>query len=285
MQRIVIDGNWLGMRNFHAAGKIQDRSKLAISIMQSLLKIIRTDEYRSQIIVAWDGGSYRYRGYQEDYKEGREYDEAYNCLWEVLATLHEHLPKIGIHSIRCKGVEADDLGYYYGWRAVEENVFTLLTAIDRDWLISINEKTSVFRPAINKAPEELVTHQNIVEKFPIQHFSEFLIYKAIFGDGSDNIPGVTTGVNINEAVCKYKTGQLGADIVEKIDKNINLMRLNHIVTDTEVHEMIKECESKMVLNVPIRDPLTAICGTFPEYFNGVVGKYHRLRKSELIERL
>lgn len=106
------------------------------------------------------------------------------------AVLIELLDSLGIPSLRINGWEGDDLLYIVSKMS---NKCTILTD-DRDLLQLVDSKTSVRRP---KA-DELVTADNFEETRGCT-ISEFVMMKAITGDGSDNIAGCCKGVGEKNA--------------------------------------------------------------------------------------
>lgn len=278
-----MDGNYLAMRNFHAIGidKVTSQS-LITSIFQTIYKIIRNDGYQSQVYVAWDGGHSRYRGSDEDYKGSREYDERFNVLWESINNLHLSLPQTGIISLKFPGVEADDIGYYYSYRALVDNIETKLYSVDRDWLISVNEKCSVVRP---NTKDPIWTPEELKKAYKLGDHS-FLLYKSILGDSSDEIVGITNNIDQILNYCdQYKNNSIDESIKLKINHNLDLMRLDRIVEDFEVTSSLIEQESKVSYNSKsaISEFFKLMGNNFPQYFYGVSGKYCTMRNMDLFK--
>lgn len=272
-KRIVLDGNFLSVRNFHAMGKPRDTGKVLISVLQTIFKIIKEDDYQSQVYVAWDYGHNRYRPAEKgvEYKATREYDDSFDFLWEALKIAHKILPLTGIGSIKFYGVEADDIGYYYANQSLIDNIPTILYSIDRDWLISVNKNCSVIRP---RTKDPIWTLDELNKGFDLKN-NQFLLYKAILGDPADNISGLSedhdTIINLCEA---YKSNSIEQEKKDVIDHNISLMRLDHIIKDDEVKNRIKYQESVISYNPnKFFNAMNAENISFPQYFYGVTKKY------------
>lgn len=277
MKRIVVDGNYIAMRNFHAYHPDNIQSH-GISFLQTIFKIIKTDGYQSQVIVAWDGGHFRYRGGEgtEEYKATREYDDSFQILWDSIDNLRELLPYIGIPSLKYDGVEADDIGYYMSYLAKTQNIDTLLVSSDRDWLISVNEKCSLYRP---NTKDDLWTWQTLNEEYELNYKASFLLYKSILGDPSDNIIGLTKShSNILKYIEEYQNNTLNLYSKNIIDSNINLMRLDRIVSDAEVTNSIDN-QLKLVYLDPRKcfAKIKSSLGSYPPYFYGMGRKYINTR--------
>ncbi|WBU87777.1 DNA polymerase I [Escherichia phage EP_H11] len=277
---IPVDCQWLTLRNWFAAGKSQDLGPTVSSTIGSVAKLIKEDGYNSELIMLYDRGKWRYRPKDKnpEYKANREYDESFEALWAAMNILHEQIfPALGIKCIQVSGVEADDLGYYYA----NSGRPVMLHSRDRDWYLSINENTCVLNP-----DDGLVDLPWLMKTYDLDDHKDYLIYKAIVGDGSDNIPGVATGLSsVKEAINAYKDGSLSQSVEFRIRSNIELMRLDRILTDTEVHSIIKEQESKVQMQQRILPTLEEFCPgfRFPPYFHGVLGKYNRSVTAKILE--
>lgn len=278
LPQIVVDGNWISMRSFCVKNKPQDKGVVIESIMQSLLKLIREDGYQSELKLTFDYGKWRYRPKTKfkEYKANREYDNSFEVLWEIMNELSDTiLPAIGIKSYRVGGLEADDLSHYLA------NIGrpTMLVSRDRDWYGSINENTVVLN-----TDDGLMGIPELTNKYGIKDFRDFMLFKAITGDESDNIPPVCSeGVAALLMLEQFKKGTLGSDLTFKVNSNYELMRLDRILTDLEVIDILRVCDSRVdVCMTPLRKMEELVEGhRFPPYFQGVLGKYNRVITSNL----
>lgn len=100
--------------------------------------------------------------------------------------LCEILPYFGIPVLKYKGWEGDDLQKIVSDLAED----ALIITDDRDMLQLLNENCRVRRAMAN----ELWTESEFVASHEFDNISDFIICKAINGDGSDNIPGSCKGV-------------------------------------------------------------------------------------------
>lgn len=308
---LCIDGNWIGMRNFHASNKAiiedpedtknlikceykdeifyQDYNHLVTSIFQSILKVIRDYEYEYQIIVLFDRGSYKYRDKKKftQYKATREYNPLFDCCWNSLNYIREFLPSIGIQTIQIPGVEADDLGMYY---SVNSDNCVLYTS-DRDWLQSVTTTTELHRPV--KGETEINTFATVYESDEMVKTPEdFALLKSLEGDISDNIEALPKDVRENfgnlknkEIMELYKNdpSKLDIELFEWINSNLQLSRLDHILKDTETQVLIRQIEEDNTKkyvgdknDIQMLQLLSDSDINFLSYFLGVLGKYNRL---------
>lgn len=129
-----------------------------------------------------------------------DYRAQYRRQRDILITI---LHSIGVPSIKINGWEGDDLMVLLTRIAEESIVMT----DDKDLIQLIGPHTQILRP--------MQKQHLIYEKYlPEQDLScsrELAIIKAIEGDGSDNIPSVTEGLER-----KYSLGHVRAKAVAKI---------------------------------------------------------------------
>ena len=181
-----------------------------IGFLKSLQKVSRKFQ-PDEVVVAWDGheGSQRKRSLNKEYKEGRgpirfnrrliELDpaeQAKNKAYQLIR-LMEYLNELPIIQITIDYVEADDViaygarhPYYGGWDKI-------IVSSDKDFFQLCDSKTSVYRPIQDK----VVTQQSILDEFKI-HPNNFALARAIAGDSSDNLPGVS-GVGLKTIAKRF----------------------------------------------------------------------------------
>jgi DNA polymerase-1 len=178
--------------------------------LKSLQKVCRKFEPQ-EVIVAWDGheGSQRKRALNKQYKEGRgpirfnrrlidlsPEEQTKNKAYQLIR-LMEYLNELPIIQITIDYVEADDViaygarhPYYRGWNKI-------IVSSDKDFFQLCDDYTSVYRPIQDK----VVTKQSILDDFKI-HPNNFAIARAIAGDSSDNLPGVS-GVGLKTLAKRF----------------------------------------------------------------------------------
>jgi DNA polymerase-1 len=181
-----------------------------IGFLKSLQKVSRKFQ-PDEVIVVWDGheGSQRKRALNKKYKEGRgpirfnrrliqldPKEQAKNKAYQLIR-LMEYLNELPIIQITIDFVEADDViaygarhPYYGGWDKI-------IVSSDKDFFQLCDKYTSIYRPIQDK----VVTEQNILDEFKI-HPNNFALARAIAGDPSDNLPGVS-GVGLKTIAKRF----------------------------------------------------------------------------------
>ena len=181
-----------------------------IGFLKSLQKVCRKFTPQ-EVIVVWDGheGSQRKRSLNKEYKEGRgpirfnrrlielsPEEQTKNKAYQLIR-LMEYLNELPIIQITIDYVEADDViaygarhPYYGGWNKI-------IVSSDKDFFQLCDGSTSIYRPIQDK----IVTKQTILDEFKI-HPNNFALARAIAGDKSDNLEGVS-GVGLKTVAKRF----------------------------------------------------------------------------------
>ena len=203
MKRVlVIDALNMFLRAFIVVPSLSNHGqpiggiKGSMKILQKLVRITKPNE----IVICWDGpnGSQKRKTLDSGYKEGRkplrlnravhnltENEELQNKLWQQMR-ITEYLNQMPIIQLVLERVEADDIisyvcgsSHYKGWQKV-------IVSNDKDFLQLCNEETVVYRPTTDK----IETKKTVVESLGI-HPTNMALARAMVGDSSDNLPGVS----------------------------------------------------------------------------------------------
>lgn len=141
------------------------------------------------IAVAWDirGSSTSKRSeIYADYKAGRT--KPPDDFYAQLPILHSLLESFGWPLYELEQYEADDIMGTFSLEAAEKGIETCIVTGDYDMMQLISPSTKVY---ITKKGSELMYFDDeaFFGKYGV-HVSQFVDYKALVGDTSDNIPGV-----------------------------------------------------------------------------------------------
>ena len=169
--------------------------------MNMFLKMI-SDEKPTFIAVAFDlkAPTFRHKMYSE-YKGTRK--PMPEELRPQIPLLKEVLSLMGIRTIEQEGIEADDI---IGTIAKATDVKTIIITGDKDSFQLVDEQTEVHFTKRGLTDVEIYNLDNFYEKTNLKP-SQIIDLKALMGDASDNIPGVS---GIGEKTAKtlletYKT--------------------------------------------------------------------------------
>jgi len=256
---LLIDGLNIFLRAFAVNGSLNEKGVPVGGItgfMKSLAFAIREME-PTRVIVTYDGagGSKRRRKINPNYKANRtpkrvtKFDafnsledekEAMKIQFRRLLSYLELLP-IDVYSI--DNVEADDVIAYLAQNVLENEV--IIMSADQDFLQLVNDRIVVWSP--NK--KKYYTEEQIFNEYGIPAHN-FLMYKCLMGDKSDNLEGI-------KGLGPKKVAKV---IPEIVGKEIDLDYLIDYAStqDSLMHKRIVENKVNLETNkkmMSLKDPL------------------------------
>ncbi|MFA6429506.1 MAG: DNA polymerase I [Patescibacteria group bacterium] len=187
----ILDANASLHRAWHALPPLTSPDGTIVNavygVMMTVMKLIQ--DYKPECFVAcWDtkAPTFRHEAYTE-YKAGREKQE--DALYEQIPILHEGLSYLGVDSLSRDGFEADDLIGTIAYHAKSTGWDVTIITGDRDALQLVQPGISVL--AFKKGVTETIVYDEaeIQRQYGLTP-QQFLEYKAMRGDPSDNIPGI-----------------------------------------------------------------------------------------------
>lgn len=192
---LLIDGNALLHRAYHALPPLTSPDGTVINAVYgffSMLLKVLDEQKPTHLAVCFDRAAPTFRqalfaGYHEN--RPRMADD----LVIQVGLVHEILEKMSASIFEIDGYEADDLIGTLAKQATEINTnlkfeIIILTG-DRDMLQLINQQVKVLMPITGISKMILFDEKGVVEKYGVKP-SQFVDYKALIGDASDNYPGV-----------------------------------------------------------------------------------------------
>lgn len=200
MKRLLIDGTNVAHIHF-AANPARDINGTPAGIIKGMLGMaahVNAVHKPQEILCFWDGpgGSLQRRKIYKGYKEGRktrslvgtqyqfstpdQAEENYDWQTDYVRKLYEFC---GINSIVTENYEADD-GIAYIIRENPEDEHVIISC-DKDFFQLVSEKNKVYNP-ISKREIDI---ESVLKDWEI-HPSNWLFYRSISGDKSDNLDGV-----------------------------------------------------------------------------------------------
>lgn len=263
---LLVDGHSILNRAYYGLPPLTSPDGTPIGAVYGFLNILLRfvkEENPAYLAVAFDLSTptFRHKMYSE-YKGTRKSMD--DDLRVQVPIIKEVLKAMDIVIITKEGYEADDIiGTIAKKNASKELEVTILSG-DKDLLQLADSHISMKTPKTSKGVTT-VTHytpEKISEEFGVTP-DEFVLYKAIVGDTSDNIPGVK-GVGPKTAapiVSKYQTlenviehiDELGSPSVKKkMQEGIEDMRLSFMLaqidTEAPVEFDLKDAEIRNFYN-------------------------------------
>lgn len=220
---IIVDGNSLG-RTAHRYKKRLIRGNFETQAINGFLEIFtdiynrHKDEYPN-IIVLWDGKSKlrydllsSYKGTRHITPEDIEIDKHYDIQMPYIKNM---LDALGVRQYCASDFEADDIAGYFVRRGAKDNRKIMLISNDHDWRQYVDENTSVFSPKGSNT--HILDHTNFSDYINLTT-RQFIQYKALLGDSSDNIPGIK-GIGHKTSIALLQEFQSVENLIKEYTSN------------------------------------------------------------------
>ena len=253
---LIVDGLNLYLRAFAVNGALNDNGVPVgglTGFLRSLAYAIR-EVNPTRVIIAYDGqgGSQRRRKIHPEYKANRKpgkritrWDAFKNATEEKdamkiqFSRLIEYLDFLPINVISIDKIEADDTIAYIAHTLLDEDV-TILSA-DQDFLQLVDERITVWSPTKKK----FYTPRMVEADYGVPAHN-FLMYKVLMGDKSDNIEGV-------KGLGPKKLPKIVPDLLTQTTLDLDFI-LEHAGKGEEpMHKKISESETQLRLNEELMD--------------------------------
>lgn len=162
----------------------------------------------TRVIIIFDGesGSMNRKYLYSDYKANREHgnimnklayttkDEEEESKYNQLERLIDYLSLLPVTLVSMDKLEADDIIGYLSQHIYKEapDSEQYIMSSDNDFLQLVNDRVKTYSPSKKK-----IYHvQDVLDEFGV-HPNNFLLFKTLIGDDSDNIPGVNGFGKVN----------------------------------------------------------------------------------------
>ena len=200
-------------------------------------------------------------------------DEEQESINNQISRLIQYLQCLPVTVISIDGLEADDIiGYLANkFQKHEETARVTIMSADKDFLQLVSDKVHCYSPTKKK----IYTPKDVLEEFGVSS-NNFLNYKILMGDQSDNIPGIS-GLGPKKLIklfpelisdIKIELDEIISSSADKVDENklylavverrhqllINnqLMSLDGGFLSPENKQLVKDAfNNSYALNIPI----------------------------------
>jgi len=253
---LIVDGLNLYLRVFAVNGALNDNGVPVgglTGFLRSLAYAIR-EVNPTRVIIVYDGagGSQRRRKIHPNYKANRKpgkritrWDAFKNATEEKesmkiqFSRLIEYLDFLPINVISIDKIEADDTIAYIAHTLLDKEV-TIMSA-DQDFLQLVNDRITVWSPTKKK----FYTPRMVEADYGIPAHN-FLMYKVLMGDKSDNIEGV-------KGLGPKKLPKIVPDLFTQSTLDLDFI-LEHAGKGEEpMHKRISESADQLQLNEELMD--------------------------------
>ena len=253
---LIVDGLNLYLRAFAVNGALNDNGVPVgglTGFLRSLAYAIR-EVNPTRVIIVYDGagGSQRRKKIHSDYKSNRtpgkritRWDAFKNATEEKEAMkiqfsrLLDYLDFLPINVISIDRIEADDTIVYIAHTLMNEDV-TIMSS-DQDFLQLVNKRITVWSPTKKK----FYTPRMVMDDYGVPAHN-FLMYKVLMGDKSDNIEGV-------KGLGPKKLPKIVPDLLTQNTLDLDFI-LEHAGKGEEpMHKKIVESATQLQINEELMD--------------------------------
>ncbi|MEI8073037.1 MAG: DNA polymerase I [Candidatus Saccharibacteria bacterium] len=216
---VIFDGHALVHRGFHAIPHLTTKDGTptnAVYGFTTMMLLALRELKPDYAVVAWDapGKTFRHAQYSE-YKATRK--KAPDELYSQMPLTKEVVAAFNIPLLESSGFEADDIIGTLT-KEYEKSLDVVVVTGDMDELQLVSDHVKIYTMRKGFTDTFVYDEAAVVDKYGVTP-EEFIVYKALKGDTSDNIPGVA-GIGdkgATELVSEYKT-------LDEIYSNIDLIK-------------------------------------------------------------
>ena len=265
---VLIDGHALAYRMFYAlpleafTTKEGEPTNATYGFTRTLLDLILADNPPEYLAVSFDVGKTFRDDIFTEYKGTRE--KMPDELALQIERIREVVRTLNIPVLELEGYEADDVLGTVAQQAKPHSVPVHIITGDRDLLQLVDADTRVELPSRASQPPEIYDATAVIAKFGVRP-DQIVDYKALVGDTSDNIPGVS-GVGPKTAaklLNQYDTldnlyahlgdikGAMGQKLADGKDSAYLSQKLARIVTDAPIQLDIDACRTQDFEAAPV----------------------------------
>jgi DNA polymerase-1 len=190
----------------------------AFGFTNVLIDVIKTEK-PSHLAVVFDppGGSEHRQIEFEAYKAHRE--EMPEDIRSMIEPIKDIVRAFNVPMIEIAGHEADDVIGSLAKLAEQRGYTTYMMTPDKDYGQLVSETSFIYKPGRGGNPPEILGVKEVCEKFEVEHPLQVIDILGLWGDASDNIPGIP---GIGEKTAKLLIAKYGS--VENLIDHANELK-------------------------------------------------------------
>lgn len=249
----LLDAMALIYRAYYAMIKSPRRTSKGVNtsailgFTNTLYDIIK-NEKPTHIAVSFDTGSPTLRHADfEAYKANRE--STPEDIVNSIPYIKRIIEAFNIPILLMDGYEADDIIGTVAKHAEIENFTVYMMTSDKDYGQLVSNRVFIYKPAKFGQKAEIIGVNEICAKYEIERPEQLIDILGLWGDASDNIPGVP---NIGEVKAKKLIKEFGSieNIYQRIDQ-VDNEKLKQLLIDHQEQALLSKMLATIILDVPI----------------------------------
>ena len=219
----------------------------AFGFTNVLIDVIK-NEKPTHLAVVFDppGGSAHRQEQFEAYKAQRE--EMPEDIRSMIQPIKRIVEAFNVPILEVAGFEADDVIGTIAKIADQRGFMTYMMTPDKDYCQLVTETAFIYKPGRGGNPPEILGVKEVCAKFEVQNPSQVIDILGLWGDASDNIPGIP---GIGEKTSKLLIAQYGSienlianahelkgkqqeNVINFADQGLTSKMLATIITDVKI---------------------------------------------------
>lgn len=281
---VIIDGNSLMNRAYYAIQRpMMTKDGMytqgIFGFLNMLSKILK-DYAPTHIAVAFDRKTPTFRHLEYDeYKAGRK--KMPPELAMEFPVLKEILDAMNIHMLEIDGFEADDILGTVSKAAEENDIKPYIITGDKDAFQLASDKTTVIFTKRGTSEFDAYDEKAVYEKYGFSP-QQFIDFKGLMGDTSDNIPGIP---GVGEKTAAKLILEYGS--VENIIASVDSMKKSKLRDKIEENAQLAVMSKRLATicrDIPIEIDFEAMKYEEPDY-GKLIEIYKKLEFNLFIKRL
>ncbi|NBW30486.1 MAG: DNA polymerase I [Flavobacteriales bacterium] len=219
----------------------------AFGFTNVLIDVIK-NEKPTHLAVVFDppGGSAHRQEQFEAYKAQRE--EMPEDIRSMIQPIKRIVEAFNVPILEVPGFEADDVVGTIAKIADQRGFITYMMTPDKDYCQLVTETAFIYKPGRGGNPPEILGVKEVCAKFEVQNPSQVIDILGLWGDASDNIPGIP---GIGEKTSKLLIAQYGSienlianahelkgkqqeNVINFADQGLTSKMLATIITDVKI---------------------------------------------------
>lgn len=189
---VLIDGHAILHRAYHAYPPLTTHQGELVGAVYGFTSIVLTVLKKLQpeyVAVTFDKKAPTFRHLEfQAYKAHRKPTD--QELIDQIPRVHEVVQALNIPIFELDGFEADDVIGTLAKQAGKHQLNVNIITGDQDALQLVDRIVKVYMPARGKNPEKIFDEEKVIEVYGLKP-RQIIDFKALSGDASDGIPGVT----------------------------------------------------------------------------------------------
>jgi DNA polymerase-1 len=212
-----------------------------------LFEVIRKEQ-PTHIGVAFDtmAPTIREGGFQ-DYKAQRQ--ETPEDIIRAIPIIQEMLEGFRIPVLYSDGYEADDVIGTFAKIAEKQGFVTYMMTSDKDFGQLVSDRIFIYRPGKMGSDAEVLGVKEVCERYGIERPEQVIDLLGLWGDASDNIPGIP---GVGEVTAKKLLAEFGSveNLIAGADR-ISNEKLKMKVVEFKDQAMMSKQLATIILDVPL----------------------------------